>query len=72
MGVLIFFSIIYYIYEEVIYMKEKEQKPKCRNTPGRIIYSPQEISEMERKEKERIFWKKLLHDGLGGKKGHDN
>lgn len=53
-------------------MKKKDQKPERRNTPGRIIYSPQEIAKMEKKEKEKKFWKSLMYDGLGGKKGHDN
>lgn len=53
-------------------MKDDRQKIR-KNTPGRIIYSPKEIEEMERKEKERIFWNKMIRGtGLGGRKGHDN
>lgn len=52
-------------------MKEQNDKPQKRNTPG-IIYSTKEIDEMERKEKERKFWKNLMNDTLGGKKGHDH
>lgn len=55
-------------------MENKKNKTRIRkNTPGRIIYSTKEIEEMERKEKERIFWDRIVRgDGLGGKKGHDN
>lgn len=43
--------------------------------PARVIIrTPQEIKELEQKEKERKFWLNMIYNngGLGGKKGHDN
>jgi len=49
----------------------KEEPPVLN---ARIIeHSPEEVEKMERREKERKFWNKMIRgDGLGGKKGHDN
>ena len=49
-----------------------EEEPPVLN--ARIIeHSTEEIEKMERREKERKFWNKMIRgDGLCGKKGHDN
>lgn len=53
-------------------MKEEPQKER-KLKPSRIIQlSPQETKKMEAEEKEKRFWKWLMYDNLGGKKGHDN
>ena len=63
--------------EELIELYKKLNIPPVKEPPvlnARIIeHSDEEVEKMERREKERKFWNKMIRgDGLCGKKGHDN
>ena len=48
-------------------MKRKD-KDKDKKPPR---YTFEQIKKMEREEQERKFWRAIMNDNLGGKKGHD-
>lgn len=49
-------------------MDQKHEEGKLKQSKI-IVHNDEETKRLERKEKKRKFWRSLLYDDLGGKKG---